>query len=374
MGPSNGTETQLRLKSTMNKFHEVKVASVRQETRDAVAVTFAVPAALADQFRYVQGQHLTLRTEVNGEDIRRSYSICSAVQDERLRIAIKRVPGGLFSNWANDFLKPGQGLELMPPSGHFHVPLSPEHRKHYVAFAAGSGITPVFSLVKTTLIAEPRSQVTLVYGNRSSASVMFREELADLKDIYRERLNLVFILSREQQDIDLFNGRIDRAKCDALLEKWIDPTGIDVAFLCGPLGMMEDVSASLQAHGLNKAQIKMELFATSLSQTPRLTPVHHVVGHNECQVTVIQDGRTRQFTMEKNKGNVLEAGLAQGIELPYSCKGGVCSTCRCKVIEGEVDMDANFALEDYEIARGFRLLCQSYPVTDRLLIDFDQET
>jgi ring-1,2-phenylacetyl-CoA epoxidase subunit PaaE len=361
----------------MSKFYEAKVASVRQETRDAIVVTFAVPAALAEQFRYVQGQHLTLRTEVNGEDIRRSYSICSAVQDDRLRIAIKRVPGGLFSNWANDYLKPGRSLELMPPSGHFNVPLSPGHRKHYVAFAAGSGITPVFSIVKTTLIAEPRSQVTLVYGNRSSSSMIFKEELADLKDVYRERLNLVFILSREQQDIDLFSGRIDRAKCDALLEKWIDPASIDVAFLCGPLGMMDAVSASLQAHGLDKTQIKMELFATSLSQTPRLTPVHHVhfiPGHDECQVTVIQDGRTRQFTMEKNKGNVLEAGLAQGIELPYSCKGGVCSTCRCKVIEGEVDMDANFALEDYEIARGFRLLCQSYPVTDRLVIDFDQET
>jgi ring-1,2-phenylacetyl-CoA epoxidase subunit PaaE len=358
----------------MSKFYEVRVASVRPETRDAIAVTFEVPATLAEQFHYLQGQHLTLRTEVNGEDIRRSYSICSAVQDDRLRIAIKRVPGGLFSNWANDFLKPGHTLELMPPSGHFNVPLSPESRKHYVAFAAGSGITPVFSLVKTTLIAEPHSHVTLVYGNRSSASVMFREELADLKDIYRERLNLVFILSREQQDIDLFNGRIDRAKCDALLEKWIDPASIDVTFLCGPLGMMEDVSASLQAHGLDKAQIKMELFATSLSQTQRPTPVHHIVGHNECQVTVIQDGRTRQFTMEKNKGNVLEAGLAQGIELPYSCKGGICSTCRCKVTEGEVDMDANFALEDYEVARGFRLLCQSYPVTDRLVIDFDQET
>jgi len=358
----------------MSKFHEVKVASVRQETRDAIAVTFDVPESLADQFHYVQGQHLTLRTEISGEDIRRSYSICSAVQDNRLRIAIKRVPGGLFSNWANDFLKPGRSLELMPPSGHFNVALSPENRKHYAAFAAGSGITPVFSIVKTTLLTEPRSQVTLVYGNRSSSSVIFREELADLKDIYRERLNLVFILSREQQDLDLFNGRIDRAKCDALLEKWIDPAGIDVAFLCGPLGMMEDVSASLQAHGLSKAQIKMELFATSLSQALRPTPMHHILGHNECQVTVIQDGRTRQFTMEKNKGNVLEAGLAQGIELPYSCKGGVCSTCRCKVIEGEVDMDANFALEDYEIARGFRLLCQSYPVTDQLVIDFDQET
>jgi ring-1,2-phenylacetyl-CoA epoxidase subunit PaaE len=358
----------------MSKFHEVKVSSVRPETREAIVVTFDVPESLANQFHYIQGQHLTLRAEVNGEDIRRSYSICSAMQDQRLRIAIKRVPGGLFSNWANDFLKPGRGLELLPPSGHFNVPLSLENRKHYVAFAAGSGITPVFSIIKTTLIAEPHSQVTLVYGNRSSSSVIFKEELADLKDVYPERLNLVFIMSREQQDIDLFNGRIDRAKCDALLEKWIDPAGIDHAFICGPFGMMEDVLASLQAHGLDKTRIKMELFATSLSQAPRPTLVHHVLGHNECQVTVIQDGRTRQFTMEKNKESVLEAGLAQSIELPYSCKGGVCSTCRCKVIEGEVDMDANFALEDYEIAHGFRLLCQSYPVTDRLVIDFDQET
>ena len=358
----------------MSKFHEVRVASVRRETRDAIVVTFDVPPALADQFRYTQGQHLTLRTQINGEDIRRSYSICSAIQDDKLRIAIKRVPGGTFSNWANDALQPGYSIELLPPTGHFNVPLSLENRKHYVAFAAGSGITPVFSLIKTTLIAEPQSRVTLVYGNRSSSSVIFKEELADLKDIYRERLNLVFILSREQQDIDLFNGRIDRAKCDALLEKWIDPTDIDVAFICGPLGMMEDVSASLQAHGLDKAQIKMELFATSLSQAPRPAPVHHVLGQNQCQVTVIQDGRTRQFTMEKNKETVLEAGLAQGIELSYSCKGGICSTCRSKVTAGEVDMDANFALEDYEIARGFRLLCQSYPITDQLVIDFDQET
>ena len=358
----------------MSKFQEVTVASVRQETRDALVVTFDVPAALAEQFHYIQGQHLTLRTQINGEDIRRSYSICSAVQDKRLRIAIKRVPGGVFSNWANDTLKPGHSVELMPPSGHFNVPLAPEQRKHYVAFAAGSGITPVFSIVKTTLMTEPHSQVTLVYGNRSSSNVIFKEELADLKDIYRERLNLVFIMSREQQDIDLFNGRINRAKCDALLEKWIDPTSIDTAFICGPLGMMEDVSASLQAHRLDKAHIKMELFATSLQQVPRPAPVHHVLGHNECQVTVIQDGRTRQFTMEKNTTSVLDAGLAQGIELPYSCKGGVCSTCRSKVVKGEVDMDANFALEDYEIARGFRLLCQSYPVTDHLVIDFDQET
>lgn len=358
----------------MSKFHELRVASVEQETRDAVVVTFEVPEALAEQFHYTQGQHLTLRTRINGEEVRRSYSICSAVQDERLRIAIKRVPGGVFSNWANTLLKPGRTMEIMPPSGHFSVPLSADNRKHYLAVAAGSGITPVLSIVKTTLIAEPLSHVTLVYGNRSSSSVIFREELADLKDAFRERLSLVFILSREQQDVDLFNGRIDRAKCDELLEKWIDAKDIDTAFICGPYGMMEEVSASLQAHGVPAAQIKTELFATSLPKVHRPAPVHHVLGHDECQVTVIQDGRTRQFTMPKNQQSVLDAGLAQGVELPYSCKGGVCSTCRCKVVDGEVDMDANFALEDYEIARGFRLSCQSYPVTDHLVIDFDQET
>jgi ring-1,2-phenylacetyl-CoA epoxidase subunit PaaE len=358
----------------MSKFHDLRIASVRHETRDALVVTFDVPTALAEQFSYVQGQHLTLRSQIKDEDVRRSYSICSAEQDKQLRIAIKRVPGGLFSNWVNDLLKPGITVQVMAPAGHFNVPLSPANRKHYVAFAAGSGITPVLSIVKTTLISEPNSRVTIVYGNRSSSSVLFKDELADLKDAYRERFNLVHVLSREQQDIELFNGRIDRAKCNQLLEKWIDPAGIDVAFICGPHEMMEEVSASLLAHGLRKDQIKVELFATSLPKVQRTATTHRTRGHNECQVTVIQDGRTRQFTMAKNKESVLDAGLAQGIELPYSCKGGVCSTCRCKVIEGEVDMDANFALEDYEIARGFRLTCQSYPVGDQLLIDFDQET
>lgn len=358
----------------MSKFHELRVASVTQETRDAILVTFDVPESLAEQFRYVQGQHLTLRTEIKGEDVRRSYSICSAVQDKSLRIAIKRVAGGMFSNWANDMLRPGVTVELMPPYGHFNLPLSPENRKHYLAVAAGSGITPILSIVKTTLLTEPHSRFTLVYGNRSSSSVLFKEEIAELKDSFRERVNLVYVLSREQQDIELFNGRIDRAKCDALLEKWIDPREIDSAFVCGPHGMMEEVSASLLAHGLIKSQIKMELFATSLPKVPRTTPVHHILGQHECQVTVIQDGRTRQFTMEKNKESLLDAGIAHGIEMPYSCKGGVCSTCRCKVVSGEVDMDVNFALEDYEIASGFRLSCQSFPVTDQLVIDFDQET
>lgn len=358
----------------MSKFHTLTVASVTRETRDAVAVTFAVPDELADTYRYVQGQHLTLRTGIDGEDVRRSYSICSAVQDEQLRVAIKRVDGGRFSNWANEQLQPGMKLEVMPPSGHFHVPLSATHAKHYVAFAAGSGITPMLSIIKTTLRAEPDSRFTLFYGNRASSSVLFKEELEDLKDTYLQRFNLVFVLSREQLDIDLFNGRIDGDKVNALLQHWVRPQDIDVAFICGPHSMMEEVSQALLDNGVDKTRIKRELFATSIPAARPAAQVHKQVGQQQCEVTVIQDGRTRSFTLEKNKETVLDAALAQGIELPYSCKGGVCSTCRCKRIEGEVDMDVNFALEDYEVARGFILSCQSYAVSDKLVIDFDQET
>ena len=205
----------------MSKFHPLCIDSVRPETRDAVAVTFAVPPELRESFRFTQGQHLTLRADIDGEDVRRSYSICSGVDDGRLRIAIKRVPGGQFSNWANEHLKPGQTVEVMPPMGHFNVPLTADARRHYVAFAAGSGITPVLSLVKTTLAAEPHSEFTLFYGNRASSSVMFKEELADLKDAYLARFNLVYVMSREPQDIDLFNGRITRDKAETLLRRWV---------------------------------------------------------------------------------------------------------------------------------------------------------
>jgi len=359
---------------TVSRFYPLKVASVRPETREAVAVTFAVPPELRDAFRFTQGQHLTLRADLDGEDVRRSYSICAGVQDGRLRIAIKRVPGGMFSNWANANLKPGQTLEVMPPMGHFNVPLAPDAQRHYVAFAAGSGITPVFSLVKTTLAAEPGSEFTLFYGNRASSAVMFKEELADLKDTYLARFNLVYVMSREPQDIDLLNGRITREKAESLLRHWVDVREVDAFFVCGPDGMMKAVQEALDGLGVPKAKVKAELFATSIPKKKAgAVPVHAVVGRQECEVTVIQDGRRRTFSMEKNREPVLEAALAQGLELPYSCKGGVCSTCRCKLTAGQVDMDANFALEDYEVARGFILTCQSYPVTDRLVLDFDSD-
>jgi ring-1,2-phenylacetyl-CoA epoxidase subunit PaaE len=356
----------------MSKFYPLTVAKVKHETRDAVAVTFAVPPELKSTFAYQQGQHLTLRALIEGEDVRRSYSICSAVQDEQLRVAIKKTPGGLFSSWANENLQPGATLEVMPPMGHFNVPLDPGSERHYLAFAAGSGITPILSIIKTTLLAEPKSRFTLVYGNRASSSVIFRDELTDLKDIYMGRLKLVYVMSREQQDIELFNGRITGEKCSAFLKHWIDVRDIDVAFICGPEDMMHGVSKSLQEAGMAKEKIRIELFAASIPKhehKPR--PVVEGARH-QAEVTVIMDGSAASFTMDKDKESILDAGLRAGIDMRYSCKGGVCSTCRCKVVEGNVEMDVNYALEDYEVARGFVLSCQAFPITDSVIVDFDQ--
>jgi ring-1,2-phenylacetyl-CoA epoxidase subunit PaaE len=356
----------------LSKFHALKVAAVARETRDAVALTFEVPPPLQETFRFVQGQHLTLRADIGGEDLRRSYSICSAVQDETLRIAVKKAAGGVFSTWINDQVRPGHTLEVMPPMGHFNVALDPRRRRHYLGFAAGSGITPLLSILKTTLQTEPHSRFTLFYGNRSSAAVIFREELADLKDRYLERFNLVYVMSREPQDIAVLNGRIDQQKTDALLTHWVDLESVDTAFVCGPDGMMQAVSTALQAHGLPKSKIKIELFAASIPRHEHRVHAAPEPGHTECAVTAIIDGAARQFTLEKTRDNIIDGALKQGIELPYSCKGGVCSTCRAKLVSGEVDMDVNFALEDYEVARGFILCCQSYPVTDAVVVDFDQ--
>jgi ring-1,2-phenylacetyl-CoA epoxidase subunit PaaE len=356
----------------MSKFYPLSVAQVRNETRDTIAVTFAVPPELASSFAYQQGQHLTLRAMIDNEDVRRSYSICSSVQDGLLRVAIKRTPGGLFSSWANEHLKAGMTLDVMPPMGHFNVALAPENARHYLAFAAGSGITPILSIIKTTLLAEPNSRFSLFYGNRASSSVIFRDELADLKDRNMGRLNLAYVMSREQQDIELFNGRITKEKCEQFLRHWINIADVDVAFICGPEDMMLGVSSALQEAGMAKEQIKVELFAASIPKHQHKARAFDPATRHETEVTVIMDGSHTSFTMDKDKESILDAGLRAGIDMRYSCKGGVCSTCRCKLIDGKVDMDANYALEDYEIARGFVLSCQAFPITDKVIVDFDQ--
>ena len=356
----------------MSKFVPLKVAQVERETRDAVALTFDVPPALAPQFRFDAGQHLTIRAQVGGQDIRRSYSICSPVQGGALRIAVKRSPGGVFSNWANETLEAGTTLEVMPPLGHFGVAPDATRAGNYVGFAAGSGITPLVSIIATTLAAEPASEFTLFYGNRASGTVMFRETLAALKDTYLARFNLVHVLSREAQDIPLLHGRIDREKADALLAHWVDLDRVDAVYLCGPDGMMRAVAEALSARGYPDSKVRIERFAASIPKHEHKPGKVPEPGHAECEVTVILDGATRTFTLEKGKESILEAGLQAGIELPYSCKGGVCSTCRAKLVAGEADMDVNFALEDYEVARGFVLTCQSYPASDKVTVDYDQ--
>jgi len=352
------------------RFYDLAVFGAHHDTRESLVVTFDIPSDLKETFRFVQGQYLTLRTTIEGREVRRSYSICAAVQDLRPRIGIKKAPGGLFSNWAHQHLKRGTRIEVMPPAGRFNVPLRPENEKQYLAIAAGSGITPLFSIIKTTLLTEPKSRFTLFYGNRASGSVMFREELSDLKDRYLDRFCLVHVLSREKQEIDLLNGRITKEKCSQLLDRWAPNAKFDTAFICGPYEMMLEVSDALKAHGLKDSQIKTELFgnATSFSRPTALTE------ETDCHVTLIMDGIEHAFSMKKVSETILEAGLRHGLEMRYSCRGGVCSTCRAHLREGEVEMDANFALEDYEIDRGFILTCQSYPVTDRIFVDFDRET
>lgn len=359
----------------MSKFQPLKVASVARNTRDAVVVTFEVPEALTEAYSFRPGQYLTLRTHIDGEELRRSYSICAAPHDGQLRVAIKRLNDGAFSTWANSQLKAGDVVEVMPPDGHFTTEFSPEFGRQYVAFAVGSGITPILSLVKTALDIEPESCFTLFYGNRASSAVLFREEIEDLKNRYMTRFAVSYVMSREHQDVDLLNGRLDGDKVRQLAGVWFEPADVDYAFVCGPQDMTESVIAALQEKGLPKERIKFELFGSP--KGPRALrkgeEVRRAPG-DQCELTVVLDGLTRTITIEKNKESLLDSALAQGVELPYSCKGGVCSTCRCKVVEGEVDMDANFALEDYEVARGFVLSCQSFPVTDRVRIDFDQET
>ena len=358
----------------MTRFYPVTVADVRRETRDAIILTLDVPDEHKEAFRFSPGQYLTLRTHIDGDEVRRSYSICATPMEGRLRVGIKRIAGGAFSSWASEQLAPGQIIEAMPPMGNFFVPLDGTRKRHFVGFAAGSGITPLLSIVKTTLVAEPQSSFTLFYGNRASSSIMFREELEDLKNEHLERFSLIHILSREQQDIDLFNGRLTKEKCDQLLDHWIDASSIDTAFICGPQDMMLGVAQSLEEHGLDKRQIKFELFATSTPGRRQRRPEETAAENrkNLCEATIVIDGRARTLSFEKGTSSVLDAAAAEGLELPYACKGGVCSTCRAMLVEGEVDMDANFALEDYEIARGYILTCQSYPVSDKILVDFDR--
>ena len=357
---------------TQDFFFSLQVQSAHHDPVGALIVTLEVPPDLLEEFRFVQGQHLTLRAMIDGREVRRSYSICSAAGDRDLCIAIKQAANGLFSGWAAQTIKAGSTVEVMPPVGHFYVPLSAASRRHYVAFAAGSGITPLLSIIRTTLAVEPLSHFTLFYGNRSSESILFRDELADLKDTYLARFSLAHILSRETQDCELFNGRITPGKCKQLLAHVGALESIDMVFLCGPQAMSEAVATTLKELGIEDSRIKQELFSAA---PPRRRLIEKTArGAGECDIRIVSDGRERTFTMSRqSEESILDVALARGVALRYSCKSGVCATCRSKVVEGRVEMAANYALEPDEVRLGFVLTCQSYPASEHVKLDFDKD-
>jgi ring-1,2-phenylacetyl-CoA epoxidase subunit PaaE len=358
------------------RFHALAVSAVDPLTDDAVAVTFAVPVELRDEYAFTAGQHLTVRLEENGEDVRRSYSICSTPSDlaehGRLRIGVKAVTGGIFSRFATRVLRAGQTVDVMPPLGHFTTAFTPERTRAYAAVAAGSGITPVLSLIATALAVEPESTFTLVYGNRYARSVMFAEELGDLKDRYPTRLHLIHVLSREPQEVDLLSGRIDGERFGRLIDVGLITAEADEWFLCGPFGMVMDVRTVLAEKGVPDGVIHTELFHVEDAVTPRTVTRAEADGpaEGDASVTITLDGRASSFTMRRDE-RVLDAALRVRPELPFACKGGVCSTCRARVVDGRVEMARNYALEPDEVAAGYVLTCQASPVTDTLSVDYD---
>ncbi len=358
----------------MARFHPLKVTDVRRETRDAVVVTLAPRAEDRALFDFTQGQYLTFRRDFDGEELRRSYSICAGKDEGFLQVGIKRVDGGAFSTWANENLSPGDEIDAMPPMGKFFTPITPEAEKQYLGFAGGSGITPVLSIIKTVLSQEPRSKFTLVYSNRQINSIMFREDLEDLKNLYLGRFSVIHILEQEGQEIDLFTGRIDGDKMKGLFTHWLDASAVDTAFICGPEPMMLAIAQSLRDHGLTDAQIKFELFASGQQGRAKTKAVSKtaIVPGSGVQATVTLDGATRSFEMARGGETILDAAIAAKLDAPYSCKAGVCSTCRCKVLEGEVEMAVNHALEDYEVRAGYVLSCQAMPISDRVVVTYDE--
>ena len=377
-------------------FHRLRIREVRPETDQAVSVAFEVPADLREAYRFTQGQFLTLRETVGGQDLRRSYSICTAVPDYRdgdeLRVAIKRVAGGRFSNWANENLRAGASIEVMTPDGRFHTPLDPARRKRYAGFAGGSGITPMLSLIGTILPSEPDSEFTLIYGNRTVGSILFIEALEALKNRFMQRFSLVHVLSDEGQEFDLLGGLLDEARCTELLRLRLPADALDEVVLCGPQPMMEGAERALLAAGVARERIHIERFGSPAdapgpgtpanpaapAANPVAVPVHdraHTAQADEspgAEVLLIADGKERRLRVPFDGPAILDAGLAAGANLPYACKGGVCCTCRARVLEGEVRMVKNFTLEAQEICQGFVLTCQAHPVSARVVISYDE--
>jgi ring-1,2-phenylacetyl-CoA epoxidase subunit PaaE len=356
------------------KFYSLKVKEVRPETADCVSVSLEVPEDLRNIFRFAPGQYLTFRKDMDSAELRRSYSICCSPGDNELRVAIKKVDQGRFSTYANADLKAGDILEVMPPMGKFSPRKTDKASRHYLAFAAGSGITPVMSIMKTVLETEPESNFTLVYGNKNRNTIIFREAIEALKNKYMQRLRVYHVLSREIMDVPLFNGRIDGNKVIDFCSALIDVQKVDEVFICGPEQMLLSVRQQLQDLGMPSEKIHIELFASP--DEPKPAHEQWVKEHSKdagamSRVSVRLDGVTFDMDLAYNSDSILDAALKHGADLPYACKGGVCSTCRAKVVEGQVEMEVNYALEKDEVAAGYVLTCQSHPKSERVVVDFD---
>ncbi|WP_157268071.1 1,2-phenylacetyl-CoA epoxidase subunit PaaE [Azohydromonas aeria] len=363
-------------------FHPLRVRAVEPDTAEAVVVSFEVPPELRETFGFTQGQYLTLRKTIGGQDLRRSYSICAGVDDGELRVGVRKVKGGVFSNWINAELRPGDEISVMAPQGRFFVPIEPQAQRHHLGIAGGSGITPILSIMKTVLAREPRSRFTLLYGNRSLQSTMFKEELEDLKNRYMARLVLHHVFSDDPTDSPLNMGVMNRDKIGEFLRGVVPAEGIDHAYVCGPFQMNDEAEAALLAAGVPEGRIHIERFgiaqpaagAAGLTAQQADAVVHEAQpGDAEsARIVIIRDGLRREIQFHKQQPSILDAASACGMEVPFSCTSGVCGTCRAKVVEGEVRMERNFALDKAEVAAGFILTCQAHPLTERVILSFDE--
>jgi ring-1,2-phenylacetyl-CoA epoxidase subunit PaaE len=356
-------------------FHPLTVRAIEPDTEEAVIVSFDVPPALREVFAFNQGQYLTLRTTVDGQDLRRSYSICAGIDDGELRVGVRKVAGGVFSQWINQRLQPGDAVQVMPPQGRFFVPLDPSAHRRYLGVAGGSGITPILSIMKTVLAREPHARFTLLYANRAAKSTMFKEEIEDLKNRHMARLSLHHVFSGEDTELPLHSGVMNRDKLGQFLaSRLVDAKAIDHAFVCGPYQMNDEAEAALLAAGVAEERIHIERFGVAPNAAQSVGAVEHENKPGDAErarIVIVRDGMKREFDFSKDDASILDAASSAGLEVPFSCTSGVCGTCRARLVEGQVRMTRNFALDKAEVAAGFVLACQSHPLTERVVLSFD---
>ncbi|WP_029005789.1 1,2-phenylacetyl-CoA epoxidase subunit PaaE [Azorhizobium doebereinerae] len=354
------------------KFHRLTVRDVKRETPEAVSIAFDVPSDLSGDYAFAPGQYLTLRTTLEGEDVRRSYSICSGPDDGELRIAVKQVENGLFSTWVNTAMASGDALDVMTPTGRFGLGQAPGDGRLHVGVAAGSGITPILSIIRGVLQREPNSRFFLFYGNRTTGDILFREDLEELKDRFLGRLSIFHVLSKEEQDLAILNGHLDGEKVRLLLRAMVPAEAVDHVFICGPTGMIDDLEATLKDMGVPEAKVHVERFVSAHGGAPRPRSAPVAADAPPAHVaSLIVDGKRRDVPVAEGEA-ILDAALRAGLDLPFACKGGMCSTCRAKVVEGKAEMEVNYSLEPWETEAGFVLTCQARPTTARIVVDFDQ--